>query len=51
MITTTKDGRPIFSHGAVIAWARSMGISDSVALSFMMRAGALVVEDSQTAKG
>jgi len=46
------EGRPIFHKGAVIAWARSIGISDNVALSFMQKAGALVIEDNtQTAKG
>jgi len=41
----TDDGRPIFHRGAVIAWARSMDIPESVALSFIQRAGALVIED------
>lgn len=46
-----NDQRPIFHKGAVIAWARSIGVPDNVALSFMAKAGALVIEDTQTAKG
>ena len=47
-----NDERPIFHKGAVIAWGLSIGISDNVALSFMQKAGALVIEDNtQTAKG
>ena len=46
-----NDEKPIFHKGAVIAWARSIGISDNAALSFMKKAGALVIEDTQTAKG
>lgn len=46
-----EDERPVFRKGAVIAWARSIGISDSTAMAFMQRAGAQVIEDTQTAKG
>jgi len=45
------DERPVFHKGAVIAWARSIGISDNTALSFMQKAGALVIDDTQTARG
>jgi hypothetical protein len=45
------DEHPVFHKGAVIAWARSIGVPDNVALSFIQKAGALVIEDSQSAKG
>lgn len=43
--------RPIFHRGAIIAWARSIGVPDDTALSFIQKAGALVIDDNQTAKG
>jgi hypothetical protein len=46
-----EGNRPIFHKGAVISWARSIGVPDNVALSFMQKAGALVIEDTLTAKG
>jgi hypothetical protein len=41
---STADGHPTFSRDAVLAWAKSMGISDHVALEFMEKAGAQVVD-------
>ena len=49
--TVEDSRRPIFHRGAVIAWARSIGVPDDTALSFIQKAGALVIEDNQTAKG
>lgn len=43
--------RPIFHRGAVIAWGRSIGVPDDTALAFIQKAGALVIDDNQTAKG
>jgi len=38
---TTQDG-PVFSRGAVIAWARGIGIPDEIALEFMRQEGVVV---------
>ncbi|HNX17567.1 MAG TPA: hypothetical protein PKM50_04455 [Methanoregula sp.] len=47
-----KDNeRPIFHKGAVIAWGRSIGIPDDTAISFIQKAGALVIDDNQMATG
>lgn len=46
-----EGNRPIFHRGAIIAWARSIGVPDDTALSFIQKAGALVIDDNQTAKG
>jgi hypothetical protein len=37
----------VFHRGAVISWARSLGISDETALSFMRKTGALIVPDDE----
>jgi len=47
MITTTTDGRPVFSRGAVISWARSIGISDATAIRFMKGEGAIIIDDER----
>lgn len=46
-----EGNRPIFHRGAVIAWGRSIGVPDDTALAFIQKAGALVIDDNQTAKG
>ncbi len=37
----------VFHQGAVIAWARSLGISDEIALSFMRKTGAVIIPDDE----
>lgn len=43
-MNTTAEGRPVFSRGAVISWARSIGIPDNTALEFMRQEGALIID-------
>ncbi|MFA5346923.1 MAG: hypothetical protein WC294_02205 [Methanoregula sp.] len=45
MSTITADGRHIFSKGAVIAWAKSIGIPDATALEFMKAEGVIITDD------
>ncbi len=40
---------PVFHRGAVIAWGRSIGISDGVALEFMRQEGVVIIDDGQQA--
>lgn len=50
-MTTTVDGRPVFSRGAVVGWARSIGIPDSLALEFIRKEGVTIVEEDETVLG
>ena len=46
-MTSTTDGRPIFSRGAVISWGRSIGIPDTTALKFMRQEGVIITDDDK----
>ena len=41
------EGRTVFHKGAVISWARSIGVPDATAIRFMQKAGALVIDDNE----
>jgi hypothetical protein len=40
------EGIPVFHKGAVISWGRSIGVPDAVALQFIQKAGAIIIDDS-----
>jgi len=47
MSATTADGRPVFSRGAILAWARSIGIPETTALEFMRQEGAIITDETK----
>lgn len=47
MTSITSAGRPVFSVEAVIAWGRSIGISDATALEFMRQEGAIITDENK----
>jgi hypothetical protein len=44
---SASSERPIFSRGAVLAWARSIGIPDKTALEFMRQEGAIITDENK----
>jgi serine kinase of HPr protein (carbohydrate metabolism regulator) len=41
------EAMQVFHRGAVVSWARSLGISDEIALSFMRKTGAVIIADDE----
>ena len=43
---TDTISAPVFSRDAIIAWARSIGVSDSAALDFFRAEGVVIVDET-----
>jgi hypothetical protein len=47
-MSTSRDSRPVFSKGAIIAWGRSIGVPDAIALEFFRQEGAIIKDNGST---